>query len=242
MFVRLGFSIAAHLDADVLLIDEVLAVGDEAFQRKCLRRISAQIAAGATVVLVSHDAGSIERVCERVVVLEAGRVMFDGPTAEGLLFYRRLIGAERGGGVSVRPHHPRAVEVADVELLDRAGRAATVFRAGAPLRVVAELRAGTSARAANLVLELRGGGGAMLFRSATAVALAEDGGATLAFDVPALGLLAGDYDLALGAAAGDEEVLLERTVRFSVASDSEARGVVDLGGSWESMSRAEVMP
>ena len=74
MFVRLGFSIAAHLDADVLLIDEVLAVGDEAFQRKCLRRISEQIAAGTTLVLVSHDAGAIERVCERVVVLDAGRI------------------------------------------------------------------------------------------------------------------------------------------------------------------------
>jgi ABC-type polysaccharide/polyol phosphate transport system ATPase subunit len=81
MLLRLGFSIAAHLDADVLLIDEVLAVGDESFQRKCLRRISEQIAAGATLVLVSHDPGAIERVCERVVVLDAGRVVFDGPTA-----------------------------------------------------------------------------------------------------------------------------------------------------------------
>ncbi len=92
MFVRLGFSIAAHLDADVLLIDEVLAVGDEAFQRKCERRIAEQLAAGTTLVLVSHDAGTIERVCERVVVLDAGRVAFDGPTAEALAAYRRLLG------------------------------------------------------------------------------------------------------------------------------------------------------
>lgn len=92
MFVRLGFSIAAHLDADVLLIDEVLAVGDEAFQRKCLRRISEQMAAGTTLVLVSHDPATIERVCERVVVLERGRVAFDGPTADALAEYRRLLG------------------------------------------------------------------------------------------------------------------------------------------------------
>jgi ABC-type polysaccharide/polyol phosphate transport system ATPase subunit len=76
MLVRLGFSIAAHLNADVLLIDEVLAVGDEGFQRKCLRRISERIAAGATLVLVSHDPGAIERVCERVVVLDSGRKVF----------------------------------------------------------------------------------------------------------------------------------------------------------------------
>ena len=96
MYVRLGFAIAAHLDADVLLIDEVLAVGDEAFQAKCLRRIAEQMEAGTTLVLVSHDADTIERVCERVVVLDAGRVAFDGPTAEALVAYRRLLaGPER---------------------------------------------------------------------------------------------------------------------------------------------------
>ena len=94
MFVRLGFAIAAHLDADVLLIDEVLAVGDEGFQRKCERTIAERIADGATLVLVSHDAGLIERACERVVVLDAGEVVFDGPTADGLPFYHRLMGTE----------------------------------------------------------------------------------------------------------------------------------------------------
>jgi len=94
MYVRLGFSIAAHLDADVLLIDEVLAVGDEAFQRKCLARIAEQMAAGTTLVLVSHDPGTIERVCERVVVLDGGAVAFDGPTADALAAYRRRLGPE----------------------------------------------------------------------------------------------------------------------------------------------------
>ena len=92
MFLRLGFSIAAHLDADVLLIDEVLAVGDEAFQRKCEARIAGQIAAGATLVLVSHDAALIERTCERLVVLDGGEKVFDGPVGEGMPFYHRLMG------------------------------------------------------------------------------------------------------------------------------------------------------
>lgn len=94
MFVRLGFAIAAHLDADVLLIDEVLAVGDEAFQRKCEQRIAEQVAAGATLVLVSHDAALVERTCARVVVLDGGKVAFDGPCAEGLPFYHRMMGTE----------------------------------------------------------------------------------------------------------------------------------------------------
>lgn len=94
MFVRLGFAIAAHLDADVLLIDEVLAVGDEAFQRKCEARIAEQVAAGATLVLVSHDAALVERTCERVVVLDGGKVAFDGPTTEGMPFYHRMMGTD----------------------------------------------------------------------------------------------------------------------------------------------------
>ncbi len=88
MFLRLGFAIAAHLDPDVLLIDEVLAVGDEAFQRRCEERIAGQIAGGATLVLVSHDASVVERTCERVIVLDHGAKAFDGPTADGIAFYR----------------------------------------------------------------------------------------------------------------------------------------------------------
>jgi ABC-type polysaccharide/polyol phosphate transport system ATPase subunit len=92
MFVRLGFAIAAHLDADILLIDEVLAVGDEAFQRKCLAHIERRIEAGTTLVLVSHDASLVGRTCQRVVVLEAGRVVCDGPSTEALSFYHDLMG------------------------------------------------------------------------------------------------------------------------------------------------------
>ena len=98
MFVRLGFAIAAHLEADVLLIDEVLAVGDEAFQRKCEQRIAEQVRDGATLVLVSHDAGLVERTCARVVVLDGGRVVFDGPVGDGMPFYHRLMGTEAVAG------------------------------------------------------------------------------------------------------------------------------------------------
>jgi ABC-type polysaccharide/polyol phosphate transport system ATPase subunit len=92
MFVRLGFSIAAHLDPAVLLIDEVLAVGDEAFQRKCETRVAEQVEAGATLVLVSHDAALVERTCERVVVLDGGAVAFDGPAADGMAHYHEMMG------------------------------------------------------------------------------------------------------------------------------------------------------
>ncbi len=232
MFVRLGFSIAAHLDADVLLIDEVLAVGDEAFQRKCLGRISEQIVAGSTVVLVSHDASAIERVCERVVVLDAGQVVFDGPTADGLLFYHRLMGSADAAGRSVRAHHERAVEITDVQLRDGEGRTATVFASGMPLRIVVALRALRPLADTRLALELRAADGARLFSTEIVPPLEADGTATLAFDVPALRLLSGDYDLVLTAGGG----ATDRTTRFAVVSASEAKGALDLEGRWETLS------
>ncbi|MGI8904312.1 MAG: ABC transporter ATP-binding protein [Solirubrobacteraceae bacterium] len=262
MFVRLGFSIAAHLDAHVVLIDEVLAVGDEAFQRKCLRRISDQIAAGTTVVLVSHDPGAIERVCERVVVLDAGRIVFDGPTAEGLLHYHRLMGTEHGGGRSLRSAAARAVQVAEVELRDRAGRSSSVFRSGATMQVHIGLRATRDVQRGRLMLELCDSDGARLYRTSTPVALAADGTGALAFEIADLPLLGGDYDLALGAVeerdegargrgadgAGEEardgagagagEIALDRTIRFSVAREPGAEGIVDLRGSWVSVAAA----
>jgi ABC-type polysaccharide/polyol phosphate transport system ATPase subunit len=238
MFVRLGFSIAAHLDADVLLIDEVLAVGDEAFQRKCLRRISEQIAAGTTVVLVSHDAAAIERVCERVVVLEAGRIVFDGPTADGLLFYHRLMGSEAPGAESVRPHHDRPVEVSDVTLRDGAGRCTTVLRTGAPLQIVARLRARDPGRLteARVGLEVRAAGGVRLFTAQTTVALDAGGQGAVAYDIPELSLLGGDFDLVLSAGELDAP---DRTVRFSVASEVAGHGLVDLRGTWASVAAVE---
>ena len=83
MTVRLGFAIAAFLDADVLLLDEVFAVGDESFQRKCFGRIARFKQEGGTIVFVSHDASAVERLCERAVLLDAGRVAFDGSDARG---------------------------------------------------------------------------------------------------------------------------------------------------------------
>ena len=92
MYMRLGFAIAAHIPADVMLIDEVLAVGDEAFQRKCERRVAERVDGGATLVLVSHDAALVERTCERVVVLDGGAAVFDGPAAAGMAHYHEMMG------------------------------------------------------------------------------------------------------------------------------------------------------
>ena len=78
MYMRLGFSVAMHINPDLLLLDEVLAVGDESFQQKCYGRIADFKAAGGTIVFVSHDPNAVERVCDRAIMLEDGRVVEEG--------------------------------------------------------------------------------------------------------------------------------------------------------------------
>ena len=97
MRVRLGFSVAAHLDPEVLLVDEVLAVGDMEFQKRCLGKIDEVASQGRTVLFVSHNMSSISELCDRVLLLEGGRIVQDGPTAEVVDAYvSRSLGSVRG--------------------------------------------------------------------------------------------------------------------------------------------------
>jgi ABC-type polysaccharide/polyol phosphate transport system ATPase subunit len=79
MYVRLGFSVAVHVDADILLVDEVLAVGDAEFQQKCFRHVERLRERGVTIVLVSHDLEAVQRFCDRAILVEHGRIAAEGP-------------------------------------------------------------------------------------------------------------------------------------------------------------------
>jgi ABC-2 type transport system ATP-binding protein len=86
MFARLGFAVAIHVDADIFLADEVLAVGDRPFKRKCMDKMQEIRESGTTLFYVSHAAGSVRKMCDRVLVLEKGRLGFDGPVDEGIKY------------------------------------------------------------------------------------------------------------------------------------------------------------
>jgi ABC-type polysaccharide/polyol phosphate transport system ATPase subunit len=92
MYARLGFAIAADVDPEILIIDEVLAVGDERFQAKCRDRINSIRRSGCTILYVSHDMASVTELCSRCVVLHHGALVFDGPPAEAIARYRELQG------------------------------------------------------------------------------------------------------------------------------------------------------
>src|SRR5205807_3140974 len=87
MYVRLAFSVAAHLEPEILLVDEVLAVGDAEFQQKCLGKMQDVTRAGRTVIFVSHNLSAVRSLCPRALVLERGRLVFDGETASAIERY-----------------------------------------------------------------------------------------------------------------------------------------------------------
>ena len=88
MSARLGFAVAIHVDSDIFLADEVLAVGDKPFKQKCLEKMQEIRDGGRTLVYVSHAAGSVRRMCDRVIVLENGRMGFDGDVDEGIKYVK----------------------------------------------------------------------------------------------------------------------------------------------------------
>ncbi|MFB3977717.1 ABC transporter ATP-binding protein [Microbacterium proteolyticum] len=88
MFLRLAFSVAIHTEVDILLIDEILSVGDEPFQQKCLARIRELHAAGKTLVVVSHDLDMVSDLCERGILMRNGKVVFDGNSKEAVALMR----------------------------------------------------------------------------------------------------------------------------------------------------------
>jgi lipopolysaccharide transport system ATP-binding protein len=93
MYVRLGFAIAAHLDPEILLLDEVLAVGDAAFQAKCMQRIKELEDGGTTIVFISHDLTAVERLCQRVILMRNGQIALEGRTRDVIKEYHQASAA-----------------------------------------------------------------------------------------------------------------------------------------------------
>lgn len=135
MYVRLGFSIAAHLDPDILLLDEVLAVGDAAFQSKCLQRINELKVTGTTIVFISHDLGAVERLCDRALLMQQGRVIADDVPREVIAEYRRVsanFAMPSLAGEKIVDLSHRA-KVTALNFYDTENQEATVFHTGGTL-------------------------------------------------------------------------------------------------------------
>lgn len=141
MYVRLGFSIAAHLNPDILLLDEVLAVGDAAFQQKCIQRITELKQGGTTIIFISHDLRAVQKLCDRVILLKKGRIEADGAPAETIALYQsssQQLASEAAAGHGQRPSGE--AEVTSLTFYDEDGSECLAFETGKPMKAVLNYR------------------------------------------------------------------------------------------------------
>jgi lipopolysaccharide transport system ATP-binding protein len=136
MKVRLGFAVAAHLEPEILIIDEVLAVGDIEFQKRCLGKMREVATSGRTVLFVSHKMGSVEQLCDRAILLDQGQVADDGDPARVVHEYARKQSAKRSGGDAPVNKFPASdIQLVEADLLNADGEPAEVIKFGEPFGV-----------------------------------------------------------------------------------------------------------
>ena len=242
MYMRLGFAVASHIEADVLLLDEVFAVGDEQFQRKCFGKIAEFKRRGGTIVFVSHDAQAVERLCDRAVLLKAGEVAFDGSTRDAIARYRRLLAEDQSPdelSAGLREWGSGEARVVSARLLDSDGDERKQFAAGEPFVVELRVASDPGLAAPVLSLELRDDDGVVLGGVTVATAdLGWDAAASereLRFEVDRLPLAEGRFHLRCALLDGDGGRLLHSlgdAVQFLVLPTGAESGAVLLSGRW----------
>ena len=253
MYMRLGFAIAAHLDSDVLLLDEVFAVGDESFQRKCFGKIFEFKQRGGTIVFVSHDASSVERLCERAVLLREGGLEFDGTTHDAIVRYHKQLADERDPEertAGLREWGSGEVRIAAVELVGADGENRRQFLSGEPFAVRLRLSAERPVAPPRLRFELRDESNLLLAAGAqdtAALGFEGSGACVLRFEVQELPLADGRFRLRFGLSDASGEHLyhqLDEAASFVVIPAGGERGVLRLEGSWsrEEIGAAEELP
>ena len=248
MYMRLAFSIAIHVDPEVLLVDEILAVGDQSFQQKCLDRIGRFQRAGGTIVLVTHDIGMVQEMCTEAAWIQDGLVRaFGRPVAvvnEYLDHVREQDSAREDTEETAEPD--RAVELGEVRLLDGQGRPASALEIGDSLTVEIPYRVKRRLEKPVLGVALFRNDGVYLYGTNTHVdgisvaPLERDGSAR--FHYPSLPLLPGAYRISVGlfdwpdlTAPVDHQ---DKRYGFRVVADSEEQGLVRIEHDWEDTAAA----
>jgi lipopolysaccharide transport system ATP-binding protein len=224
MYLRLAFAVAAHLETEILLVDEVLAVGDAAFQKKCLGRMGDVAREGRTVLFVSHNLPSIEKLCGRVVVIDGGRITMDSDPVSCIAAYLGALGA-RSAGIdltAVERLDPRLTAVfSSLELRNAAGERVTTIGCGEALEFHMTYAAPVEIANPSFGIIVSNGLGTPLFFLQTRTQLGLMDSAprigTVVCRLDQVPLVPGDYLLTLGCLTGERQLdLLEHVASFSV--------------------------
>ena len=246
MYARLGFAIAAHIDPHVLLVDEVLAVGDYAFQMKCYAKMEElRRSIGTALVFVSHNLEAIRRVCDWGLVMYRGEAIFQGGAAESIAAYsdalrqaaretQTEVPAEEGLSQRVMTFD---AEIDGVSMLDSESHPAAVFQSGAPASVVVDVLFHKDVSQPIFSLIIRTPDGRVVYDTTTSWMNIETPNfvagerCQVKFDLN-LTLLDGTYEVSVDIAAADLSHfhdLLEHAMGFSIVGADGAKGLADLG-------------
>ena len=229
MYVRLAFAVAVNVDPDILVVDEVLAVGDERFQAKCVDRIQRFKEEGRTILLVTHNADQVRALCDRAVVLESGDMIADGPTHESLRIFREHLLEEAVEHDSAR--------LSDSIKIDGVTSPTGSFdvRSGSALHLDVNVHS-TSAYSGNFVMELFTRGGLLISRSdaqGSPVNLVP-GHNVVGIDLAQLPLLDGLFDLNVGIVDHHGHTVIawsEHAATIQVTYEGREAGIVELGAT-----------
>ena len=246
MYVRLAFAVAVHVDPDLLLVDEVLAVGDEPFQRKCMAKISEFQRDGRTIVLVSHSADQVASLCDQVVVLNHGVMLHNGETAEGLRVLRAGFEAERELETATRESEADSpiagtARITHVDVKSSGLTATGVFLPGSDVSVTIRFDIADDPPPAGWIagLDVETPMGQVIYRVNTQGLRIElprrSGSFTLNFDLPAAAFGGGQYVLtaSLVTSIGEDSDRRPRAVAFSVEDDPRGAGLLRIDASAE---------
>lgn len=243
MYVRLGFAIAVNVDPDVLLIDEVLSVGDLAFQQKCLQRIHEFKQMGKTMIFISHNLSAVQRICDRAILLEGGQVTAEGSVDTIIKRYRDQV-AESERKRLTRAGQPAVaatgVRILDVRLRDPQGRPVETLAQGQPLVIEIDYAADRQVEQPQVWVGIDRLDGvichvASLHQAERRPATLQGRG-TLRVRYAALPLLANTYRVNVTISQQGLPYPLDQrqsAVFFTVTAEREARGVVHLDHQWE---------
>ena len=239
MVVRLGFAIAAYIQPDVLLLDEVLAVGDLAFQQKSFQRIAELKAAGTTMIFISHDLDAVQKLCDRVLLLAKGSVVDEGAPPNVIRRYREDIGSRTDGKSSSAFFTDGSFKILNVRLVNRAGAEVETLEMGDGLRVEIAFKTERPIRHPDVQIGIgRVDGLACHFMSSRqSQSLPEmlSGQGVMTIEYPAIPLLPNSYDVTIEVYEGRAPVPIAEAPRcrsFQITSNSSEQGTVHLEHRW----------
>ena len=154
MFVRLAFAVAANLDPDILIVDEVLAVGDTKFQRKCIDKMMNIADSGKTILYVSHQMQTIQQLCDRVIVLKEGKVVYDGDVARGIEIYTETVDVDKTN-FDLTGHKPRGTQMAVIENIEITDRDNCAWLYNEPIKFRVRIKANETCEKVRLYFIVR---------------------------------------------------------------------------------------